>query len=440
MQTNTLEEATVTDTPNESQPEISEPASTMQPETQEPETTALVPTSTEQDVIEGEVIVLDPPETFADHTPPKQTPYWLLIPLALMLCLSFLGVSLLLPLFSPSATVTIIPVERSITTLAAIQVQGRQLPPLTLMQSASVAATGKRHQDATRAEGTITLYNGLLSRQTIVAGTMLTGSDGVQIVTDQAAVIPAANPPIEGQVTIPAHAVLAGTQGNIQAFDINTACCATSVVAKNTQAFTGGADTREYIVVTRADINTAVTSLLITLSQSEDAALQAQLHSGEALITPTCTPHVVSDHKIGDKAKEVAATVSEICSGIAYAAHEVDANATQMIPTDATRNLGAHYALVGNIQVAIVHATITDKTRGIATLSVKIEATFVYQITQGEKQHILKLIAGKTRQQALITLLKLPGIQGASVTIKGNAATLSQDPTRITIIVVYRAG
>jgi hypothetical protein len=132
----TREEKALTETTTEPepQPEVSEPTSTpppetegAQPETQEQEITAIVPISTEPEVIEGEFVEIEPPE---DHTPPKQKPYWLLIPLAFLLCLSYLGVSYLLPLFSPSATVTILPVERTITTLAAIQVQGRSLPPL----------------------------------------------------------------------------------------------------------------------------------------------------------------------------------------------------------------------------------------------------------------------------------------------------------------------
>src|SRR5260370_5793728 len=114
----------------------------MQPETPESETAALVPASKEQDVIEGEVIFLDPPEISADHAPPKQKPYWLLIPLTICVCLVFLGVSLLVPLFTPSATITIIPVEKNISITATIQVPARSLPPLTLMQSTTAQATG----------------------------------------------------------------------------------------------------------------------------------------------------------------------------------------------------------------------------------------------------------------------------------------------------------
>jgi len=434
----TLEEAELTNDTNEQepQPEISEltPPPPLAPP--EPETTAVVPA--EPDVIEGEVIEIELPVTSEDHIPPTQKPYWLLIPLTIFLCLVFLAVSLLLPVLTPSATITLIPVEKSVSITTTIQVQGRQLAPLTLIESTSALATGKKHQNARQAEGTITFYNGLLTSQTIAAGTVLTGADGVHIITDQTAIIPAGNPPIYGQVTISAHAVLAGQQGNIQAFDINTACCATSVVAKNTRAFTGGGSARDFLVATRTDINNAVTSLLLTLSQSEDAALQAQLHRGEELITPSCTPHVSSDHKPGDEAKQVQVTVSETCSGIAYAAHTLYANASQVLTTQATTTLGANYSLIGDIQVTIIQGKVINQHQGVVSMVVHVTGTWVYQIAPSTQQRLIKLIAGKTKQQALATLLQFPGVAGAQITVKGVNQTLPEDPRSIAIVVVYK--
>ncbi len=439
MHTNALEETALTDQTSEQQPEPPETTTSpepeeAQPETQEQEITALVPT--EPEVIEGEVIELEQPDISEDHLPPKQKPYWLLIPLTICLCLSIPGVSLLFPFLSPSATITIIPAERTLTITAAIQVQGRELLPLTLMQSLSAPATGKRHQVATRAVGTITFYNGLLSRQTITAGTIFTGKDGVQIITDQAAHIPAGNPPSYGQVTVSARAVLTGQQGNIPAYDINAACCATSVVAKNTRGFTGGASARDFLAVRRTDINTTVTSLLLMLSQSENAALQAQLHPGEALAVSTCTPHVAIDHKPGDEANQVTVTVSETCGGLAYASHEVYLDALQSLTAQATTTLGAEYALLGDIQTTIVHATARDLQQGSVSMVVQVTGTWVYQITPGMQQHLLSLIAGKTIQQAGAMLLQFPGIVGAQISVKGGYRTLPEDPGSIHIIVV----
>ncbi len=424
MHTSALEESALTTPSNE-----------PQPETPEPETTALVPT--EPDVIEGEVIEIEPPEFTQDHRTLQQRPYWLLVPITILVCLSILAVSLLLPLLTPTATVLIIPREQHIATFATIQIQGRVLPALTLSSTTTVLATGHDHQDATYAEGTITFYNGLLSEQTIAAGTVLTGSDAVQVVTDHPAPIPAGNPPIYGQVTVSAHAVIPGSQGNIAAFDINTACCLTSVLAKNTEAFTGGQNARDYTVVTREDIHSSASPLQATLSQSEHAALLAQLQPNEQLITPSCTPHVSSDHKPGDEAINVTVTVSETCGGIAYAAHEVYANATQLLTSQAGSTLGANYALIGDIQITIVHATITNSHQGRAHIIVQIAGTWVYQITPPMQQHLVQLIASKTKQQAITILLHFPGIHAASIHLAAGNTTVPADPRNIQVTVVY---
>jgi len=425
MQTSAHEEATLTQNSNEPQQEAPEP-----------ETTALVPA--EPEVIEGEIIAIEQPDTSEAHTFPKQKPYWLLIPFTIFLCLIFLAGSYLLPLFTPMATITVIPVERSITITTAIRVHGRQLPALTLSQSATAPARGKRHQSATRAVGTITFYNGQFSRLTIAVGTIFTGASGVRIITVQTARIPAGSPPVYGQATVPAHALLPGTQGNIPAYDINTACCAPSVFAKNTRGFTGGASARDLLVITWTDIEAASSTLKTTLNRSLQAALQAQMNPGEAPMPSSCTLTTTSDHQAGDEATQVQVTVSATCTGIAYAAHEVYADAKQVITSQAIDTLGATYSLIGDIQVTIVHATITDHIKGIAALTLKMDATFLYQICPIEQEHLSTLLAGKPKLQAINTLLQFPGIQAASIHLAGGNTTLPTDPHHIQIIVLYR--
>jgi hypothetical protein len=285
------------------------------------------------------------------------------------ICLLISILLVIIPQFvTPQATVTIIPVAKTISATKAITVHARVLPALTLSQSQTVPATGKRHQDAAQAHGTITFYNGLFTIQTVGAGTIFTASNGVPIVTDQPAIIPAGNPPSYGQVTVLAHAIVAGSQGNIQAYDINQACCATSVLAKNTQDFTGGQNAREYLVVTKADIDQPATILAATLEKSERAALEAQLKPGEALITPPCTEQITTNHKAGEEASSITVSVSETCSSVAYPASDLHRQAIQMLDQEAIRHLGTGYIPFGDTHVTIIHATISDQARGIATL------------------------------------------------------------------------
>src|SRR5206468_1207091 len=133
----------------------------------------------------------------------------------------------------------------------------------------------------------------------------------------QTVFIPTASPPYEGQVTISAHAIVPGSRGNIAAYDINTAF-SSSILAKNIQPFSGGKDARTYPVVVQADIDTAVSHLKPTLSQSIQGPFSSQHATGETLITPTCILKTATEHSTGQEASQVQVTVSQTCQAAAY--------------------------------------------------------------------------------------------------------------------------
>jgi|GEM_PF-532830 len=394
----------------------------------------------------------EPPGAHTLHSPEMAAPAPLLDPrsraslahwtagVGVVLLLTSIAFQLLLLFLTPTVTIMLVPVVRELSTTATIMavaepptgrhIPARLLPPLTLTQTTTIPATGKGHQDALAAAGTITFYNGLFTSQTIAAGTTLTGSDGVQVVTDQLAVIPAAlasTPPTYGQVTVSAHAKDPGPQGNIPMRDINQACCLSSVLAQNTAAFHGGQHERDYTMVTREDIDHGVASLTTTLIQSEHAAFTAQLTSNEALATPLCTRNVTADPQAGAEAATVTVTVSEQCTSIAYDAVALQRQATQVLTRELAQRGGTHYRLLGAVQVSILHARIIDQKHEVARLTVHIVGMWIYQFNQQELQRIRHLIAGKTPPQAIHILLSLPGIQRASITGIGESKSLPKN-------------
>src|SRR6266567_1705767 len=363
-----------------------------------------------------------------------------------VLLLTGIAFQVLLLFLTPTPSITLVPVVRNLSTTAPLMavsgiptgahIPARLLPPLTLTQTTTAPATGKGHQDALAAMGTITFYNGLFTSQTIAAGATLTGSDGVQVVTNQLAMIPAAlatTPPTYGQVTVSAHALVPGPQGNIPVRDINQACCLPSVLAQNTTAFHGGQHERDYTVVTREDIDHGVASLTTTLIQSAHAAFTAQLTTHEALATPPCTRTVTADPQAGAEAATVTVTVAEQCTAIAYDAAALREQATQVL----AQRGGTHYSLVGAVQVSVLHARIIDQKRGVARITVNIEGTSIYQFSQQELQRIKQLIASKTPAQAVRILLSLPGIQRATIEGIGENRSLPKDSSRIQVRILY---
>ncbi len=333
--------------------------------------------------------------------------------------------------FPPLAQITLILKSQEVSTETSLQT-GRILAPLQLSQSASVPATGRGHQDPKQATGTITFYNGQLNSVFIPAGTQFTGNDGTQIVTDQDANIPSANPPIEGQASVPAHAVNAGTQGNIPARDINTTCCATAVLAVNLTPFQGGANERNFPFVTKADIENAAIPLKAAVTQSVTAALQTQLKGNERLVTLPCAPQVSADHQINEEASSIKVAATLTCSGVAYNETTLEQQATQLLTTQAFKKLGPGYSMYGTIQVTVTHAI---PTRTIPTLVLSLSGTWTYALSSAAQQRVKDLVKGKTYQEALHILRSLPGIEKASLAWDEHTK-LPEDPKDIHLLLI----
>src|SRR5256885_13353845 len=109
---------------------------------------------------------------------------------------------------------------------------------------------------------------------------MLIGADGVHVITDADAYLPAGQLAINGYTTVPAHTTSAGSGSNIRAGDISGACCRDYVFARNNQ-FSGGQDARDYQTPTSTDIQKAVNDMTSTMRQSMTADAKGQLHPDE---------------------------------------------------------------------------------------------------------------------------------------------------------------
>jgi len=322
-------------------------------------------------------------------------------------------------IFNPfTVTVTLLERSQQVTVNGTLQL-GRLLNPITISQSSTVNTTGKGHHDARAATGYITFYNGQSNQVTVPAGTTLTGTSGEQIVTDADANIPAEQgsiPPTLGQTTVSAHAVTPGSRGNIPIGDINQPCCTTAIRAINTTSFQGGQDERNFSTVTKTDITNAATPLKATLAQSINGALTGQLKNGEALQANPCSPTVTPDHQIGQEATTVKVTVSLTCSGIAYNTQELTNSVTQLLTSQAIKELGTGYSLLGDVQVTTNLATAQNKK---VVISFNAQGLWVYALATQEQQHIKSIIAGKTKENAMQLLSMLPGIERVSMQSSG---------------------
>ena len=313
------------------------------------------------------------------------------------------------------ATVTIIPKSQTLTLNGTLQL-GRVLQPITISQSQTVPTTGRGHQDARAATGTVTFYNGQLNSIFIPAGLLLTGSDGVQIVTDQDASIPASNLPQVGQVTVHAHAINPGSKGNIAAYDINQGCCATAIKAVNSNSFYNGQDERNFQTVSKNDIDRAASPLKATLAQSMTGALEGQLKPLEQLSLLPCSPTLTPNQNVGDEAIQVKVTISETCTAAALNSNDLTMKAMQLLTSQEYKKLGSGYSLFGTANVSVIQATITPH---LVFLSFKATGMWVYGLSSKAQELIKKEIEGKTRDQVLKILGAMPGIERGTISFTG---------------------
>ncbi len=280
-------------------------------------------------------------------------------------------------------------------------------------------------------------YNATNAAVTVPAGKIFSDAQGVQITYDTAVTIPAASGSTPGQRAVPARAVDAGINGDIAANDIAQSCCAAGISVKNTDKFSGGQDTQYYAVVQQSDIDGAAKTLEASLTQSAQTALQSQLAANERFISPAqCSSNVTSNVSAGSKVTNVTVAVAVNCEGEVYNQRAVKTMVAVLLSREAEANLGAHYALVGNVVAEVTQAAVIDTSQGTTALLVKAEGVWVYRFSPAETRELVRMILGKSRQGAVNILLKQAGVANIAMQVSSNyGTTLPSNPGLIKIVV-----
>ncbi len=374
--------------------------------------------------------------------------------LFLYLCALVLAAVLVTPTVTLAARVTITPEAKALSTTLTVtalstgapdpahkQVTARLLSASSPTQNQAVPTTGTGHAPARGGEGTLTFYNAAPYAQTVTAGTVLTGADGVEVVTQAPAVIPAGNPPTFGIITVPAHAIEIGPQGNIAPLDLNGLCCMAGVSVKNT-AFHGGQYAYDYPMVTQEDIDQVAGPLLAALTPETQSSLQGEIYPNERLAgSMQCRPAVAHDRPVGSNASQVKVSVSVTCHAQVYDHQAVERLVTNALIQQATTTLGTDYSLHGTISATITQAGVPPHAKpGTLTLLVSGQGIWVYQVSAVEQARLTRLIAGLSRQQAIQVLQQqeqdhLAGIHIQITGLWTDGARLPADPARIHLLV-----
>ncbi len=373
--------------------------------------------------IEGEVV--EPPK-------PRGIPVKWLIPIgigALLIALTVLVV--VLPIIQASATILLTPDRQRLEVSTTFSIQARKLFTRSLTLSQTVKTTGTAHQNASVASGYLIFYNALPSPQIVAAGTMVTAADGVNVITDQDAYIPAGALSVNGQITVLAHTTITGAQANIQAGDINGACCRDYVFARNGQ-FSGGRAARNYRTATTADIQAATQDLNKVATGAFASQAQGQLQPNEASLPPQCTRKTEPSQNPGAEAAQITVTLTSTCSVYAYSRAALNAKETTVFSQAITARLGSGYALAGQLEQKITGMQLAT---GRAQLTESLAGVCSYHFSRSELLAVQNLVAGKSQAQATILLLHTRGVKTAGVQIAHGGQTLPPNPDANAIVV-----
>ena len=359
------------------------------------------PTSTDIE----QIIVLSPaPDQEESENAPQRLLIWPLVVIGLIAltigaCSSFL----LYPLFFQRTTITLYPTHYTVS--RTVVFTDAQIPLRTLRQSETqiktVATTGIVTRPATAAQGTLVFYNSSLMAQTIAAGTLLTASNGVEVVTDETVTIAGATPPTEASARIHAHTVTTGSSSNLFPDAIAGKCCKENIFAYN-NAFVGGADPTTYHTATATDVEHLTTLLKASLNQKVQSNVDAQVAPGEILLPLQCSADTKNSVPIGGAAETLTITETENCTAKAYQRSDLQTKSSGYLTTEAQKLYGDLYTSKD------IQTRITDTANN--KITILISGNFSYHLSSADEQKLKYRLAGKKRKEAQLLLLNMQGI------------------------------
>jgi VCBS repeat-containing protein len=231
--------------------------------------------------------------------------------------------------------------------------------------------------------------------------------------------------------------VQVGPQGNIAPLDLNGLCCVAGVSVKNTDAFTGGQNARDYPVVAWQDVEAVTGPQSTVLTGQAQTSLQEEVRPNEQLASPAqCHPALHSDHPIGSEATHVTITLTVTCQAEVYDQQAVQRLASTVLDEQAHTTLGAGYSVQGAIKTTVTQVATTEAAHGTLSLLVSVQGTWSYQFSSTEINQLSRRIAGLPRQQALRLLKQERHIQVVSITETWNATNIPTDPAHIQMMVL----
>ena len=377
-------------------------------------------------VIEGEVEEVEPPPFYKRPIPRK----WAILLCLCLLIFSTVLSTILIIFFTATATSHNFPHKKA--GFFSANPYHSCYPYLSKCNHnafSNCQATGSGHQDATYATGLVTFYNALPSPQEVPQGQLLIGADGIHIVTDQDAFIPAGTLSVNGQMTISAHVTTLGSQGNIQAGDISGACCRDYVFARKQPIFRRPRCEEFYRCLSN-DVDSLTQSLSPKSISRYNKTLLNNYRQQKPLTPPLCSQSIVPTPSVGQEANTVTVNITKTCSAASYTKADLTASVKHQFQQFVAMQFGSSYVPVGNPQVTISNTSVKENNVRITAF---VQGTIVYHFRKADMDALKQRVAGKSKEQAGGIILKWHDLQLVGIQLQYNQDSLPSDPEKIKV-------
>lgn len=350
----------------------------------------------------------------------------------------------------PSATLTVTPrvtpIETSLT--YGLDTPGAtwdvRIAPsdisTTVTFSASSPATGERFEPDATATGAVLLTNATTVDVIVPTETVLTTIDGVDVVTTEEIVVPAADPfgsLTFGSAEIAVRASAPGPSGNLGAETIYGQLD-NGLFFTNREPLTGGTN-RRIVVVSQADIDALQQQARDDLQAQAAVALPAALQPGQRLVAGSERRGSIQlsfDRQVGEDATEVRIDASMSVSGQAFNPEEWHQQARKDVESRMQALVGKGQLLIdGSVAVADpAEVPGAGGTAYIVGASARVRSAIDMERLDATRVEL----RGQSADDAVARIQQIEGVQAVSVEQDNDWLwkNLPQLTSRITIEVV----
>ena len=329
----------------------------------------------------------------------------------------------------PTATVTVVPIERPVTSTLTYGVAiddasyDITIDPEPFSSSsvadAQIEATGERFEPDGTAGGLIQITNPLTSDVTIPAGTELPGANGVTYYTAEDVVIPAADPfgsLAFGSETVAVYAGIAGPDGNSDPGTV-TGQLGNGLFFTNHEPIAGGT-LRSIQVITEEDLERVRDEVVAELIEQAERDYMASVPLGMKVIPGSVEigePEIEVEGEAGSDGDMVSASGQITVRAQLFDPEELHRQASEEADRLLARQGGGDRILLA--ETVDVHEPTALNPEETA-FKIDVAAVSRERFTESEREQLIQDLVGKSQEDAEAILERHPKIQSYSVSIE----------------------